>query len=31
VRELSSRSSAVRRLRILAWRALERSRARERS
>ena len=30
VRELSSRSSAVRRLRILAWRALERSRARER-
>jgi hypothetical protein len=28
VRELSSRSSAVRRLRILAWRALERSRAR---
>jgi hypothetical protein len=31
VRELSSRSSAVRRLRIMAWRALERSRARERS
>jgi hypothetical protein len=31
VRELSSRSSAVRRLRILAWRTLERSRARERS
>ena len=30
VRELSSRSLAVRRLRVLAWRALERGRARER-
>ena len=30
VRELSSRSSAVRRLRILAWRALERGRAHDR-
>jgi hypothetical protein len=30
VRELSSRSSAVRRLRILAWRMLERGRARGR-
>jgi hypothetical protein len=29
VRELSSRYAAVRRLRILAWRALERSRARK--
>jgi hypothetical protein len=31
VRELSSRSPAVRRLRVLAWRVLERSRARGRS
>jgi hypothetical protein len=31
VRELSSRSPAVRRLRILAWRTLERRRAAERS
>ena len=31
VRELSSRHPAVRRLRILAWRALERSRARRRA
>jgi hypothetical protein len=30
VRELSSRSAAVRRLRILAWRVLERGRARGR-
>ena len=30
VRELSSRSAAVRRMRVLAWRALERSRARGR-
>ena len=31
VREISSRSAAVRRLRILVWRVLERSRARGRS